>query len=273
MPDTRAGPKRSRAIPATAAVLAVTSLFLLASLGLAIGVAAGNPAPGLVSEVLAAPGRFLLDAFSWAAFFVPAYLLAGMTLLLVRGFRRRWALMLVLSILPFLTVSLILHVLRSSDAYLSRVMLTAFGRIPSAVLLFLLLALELMLLLTLPRGFGRAAGGGEDGTGAGRGAPAGDADLDAGDPAARRSRRRASRAGRGGRGPPGRGRGRDREAGPAHRIRRGGDRGPRAGRRGGGRGGGGRSHRTGRGRRAARPSSTSAPRRGASPTPSPSTGC
>ncbi|MCX7032120.1 MAG: DNA translocase FtsK [Spirochaetes bacterium] len=181
MPDTCAGPRRSRAIPVTAGVLAATSLFLLASLGLALGVASGvakgSPAPRLVLEVLAAPGRFLLGAFSWAAFFVPAYLLAGMTLLLVREFRRRLVLMLVLSILPFLTLSLILHVLRSSDAYLSRVMLTAFGQLPSAVLLFLLLALELMLLFTLPRGFGRAAEEPPGGTAAGREGHAGDADL------------------------------------------------------------------------------------------------
>jgi S-DNA-T family DNA segregation ATPase FtsK/SpoIIIE len=174
MSDTPIGPTRSRALPATAIVLAATALFLLASLLLAV--TSVEPA-GLVREVLAAPGRFLLDAFWWTAFFVPAYLLTGMTLLFLRGFRRRWALLLVLSILPFLTLSLALHVVRSSDAYLSRVMLDAFGPIPSAALLFLLLALELMLLFVLPRGFSRAAASAPAETGAGRGVPDGDADL------------------------------------------------------------------------------------------------
>ena len=87
MPDTPIGPKRSRALPATAIVLAATALFLLASLLLAV---TRGESPGLVREVLAAPGRFLLDSFWWAAFFVPVYFLVGMTLLFLRGFRRRW---------------------------------------------------------------------------------------------------------------------------------------------------------------------------------------
>ena len=178
MPDTSAGPRRSRVLPATAGVLVTTSLLLLASLALAVAVdAPGHVPAGLAREVLAAPGRFLLDAFWWAAFFVPAYLLVGVTLLFLRGFRRRWALLLVLSIFPFLTLSLALHVLRSSDAYLSRIMLDAFGVIPSAVLLFLLLALELMLLFVLPRGFGRAAAEAPDGTTAGSEGPDDGADL------------------------------------------------------------------------------------------------
>jgi DNA segregation ATPase FtsK/SpoIIIE-like protein len=174
MSDTPTGPRRSRALPVTAGVLAATALFLLASLVLAVS--REEPA-GLVREVLRAPGRFLLDTFWWVAFFVPAYLLAGMTLLFVRGFRRRWALLLVCSILPFLTLSLALHVLRSSEAWLSRIMLDAFGLLPSAALLFLLLALELMLLFTLPRGFGRAVSSGRAETGNGRGVPDVDADL------------------------------------------------------------------------------------------------
>ena len=100
-----------------------------------------------------------------------------MTLLFLRGFRRRWALLLVLSILPFLTLSLALHVLRSSDAYLSGIMLDAFGVIPSAILLFLLLALEVMLLFVLPRGFGRAAAEASGGTIAGSEGPDDGADL------------------------------------------------------------------------------------------------
>jgi len=180
MPDPRARPERSRALSATAGVLAATSAFLLASLVLAVGaaggVSSGDSTARLAREVFAAPGRFLLDAFSWAAFFVPAYLLAGMTLLLVRAFRRRSALLLVLSILPFLTLSLILHVLRSSDAWLSRLLLSSFGLLPSAAALFLLLALELLLLFTLPRGFANVPEQSESGKGGRRRLARGDAD-------------------------------------------------------------------------------------------------
>jgi S-DNA-T family DNA segregation ATPase FtsK/SpoIIIE len=107
---------------------------------------------GPAGVAAAALGRFLFDAFSWAGFFVPLYFLAGALLLAAPRFRRRSALRLMLSIVPFLTLSLLLHVLQKSQAQIPARIADSFGMIPSALLLFLLLALEMIFLLTLPGG-------------------------------------------------------------------------------------------------------------------------
>jgi S-DNA-T family DNA segregation ATPase FtsK/SpoIIIE len=109
---------------------------------------------------LAATGRFLLEAFSWAGFFVPLYLLGCAWVLLRPVFRRRSVLLLMACILPFLTFSLLLHVLAGSGSPLPRVLLDSFGRVPSALLLFLLLALETIVLLTGAWGAGAGPGAG-----------------------------------------------------------------------------------------------------------------
>jgi DNA segregation ATPase FtsK/SpoIIIE-like protein len=124
------------------------SLLCLGSLGLHLG-GVGGFAAGL--------GRFLMGGFSWAGFFVPVYLLIGAWILLAPVFRRRSVLVLLSSILPFLTLSLLLHVLARSESLLPRVLLDSFGVLPSALLLFLLLALETIVILTLPIGSGHAA--------------------------------------------------------------------------------------------------------------------
>lgn len=105
-----------------------------------------------VSGPAGAPGRFLIESFSWAGFFVPAYLLAGVALLLAPVFRRRSALLLMFSIVPFITLSLLFHVVSKSTSSLPQLLLDSFGVVPSALLLFLLLALETIFLFTLPYG-------------------------------------------------------------------------------------------------------------------------
>ncbi len=125
------------------------------------GVLTGLCASTLVSLVLAAagapsalgvPGRFLLSSFSWAAFFAPLYFLCGILLLGAPVFRRRSALLLMFSIVPFLTLSLILRVLQSPSSLIPQLLVDSFGVLPSALLLFLLLALEMVFLLTMPSG-------------------------------------------------------------------------------------------------------------------------
>jgi S-DNA-T family DNA segregation ATPase FtsK/SpoIIIE len=106
---------------------------------------------GKVGGAAAAPGRFLLESFSWAGFFVPAYLVLGAVLLTAPVFRKRSALLLISSIVPFLTLSLLLHVLQGSQSLLPRLLLDSFGVAPAAFLLFLLLALETIFLFTLRR--------------------------------------------------------------------------------------------------------------------------
>ncbi len=133
----------------TPAILVLSGMLLALSAALLISLvfaAAGAPL------ALGAPGRFLLSSFSWAAFFAPLYLLCGVFLLAAPVFRRRSALLLMFSIIPFLTLSLILRVLQGPTSSVPLLLVDSFGVLPSALLLFLLLALEMMFLLTMPSG-------------------------------------------------------------------------------------------------------------------------
>jgi DNA segregation ATPase FtsK/SpoIIIE, S-DNA-T family len=128
------------------------TLLALCAISLASLVLHAAGATGPAGIAAAALGRFLFDAFSWAGFFVPVYFLAGALLLAAPRFRRRSALRLMLSIVPFLTLSLLLHVLQRSQAPLAARLADSFGLLPAALLLFLLFALELIFLITLPGG-------------------------------------------------------------------------------------------------------------------------
>ncbi|MGA2642876.1 MAG: DNA translocase FtsK [Spirochaetia bacterium] len=135
-----------RITPAVSAlVIGLGCVTFLCIVSLALDLAhVGGPAAAL--------GVFLLEGFSWAGFFVPVYLLACAALLLGRVFRRRSALLLMFSIVPFLTLSLLFHVLSRSPSLLPQALADSFGVVPSALLLFLLLALETIFLFTLPYG-------------------------------------------------------------------------------------------------------------------------
>ena len=137
------GRRMTPALFAIVCVLLFLSLLCWASLALHL---AGLP--GGASAI----GRFLFGGFSWAGLLVPLYLLAGVGLLLARVFRRRSALLLMFSIVPFLTLSVLFHVLGRSASLLPQLLVDAFGAVPSALLLFLLLALETIFLFTLPYG-------------------------------------------------------------------------------------------------------------------------
>ena len=135
-----------RVSPAVSAlVIGLGCLVILCIVSLALHLAQlGGPVGAL--------GAFLMEAFSWAAFFVPVYLFACAALLLGRVFRRRSALLLMFSIVPFLTLGLLFHVLSRSSSVLPQALADSFGVVPSALLLFLLLALETIFLFTLPYG-------------------------------------------------------------------------------------------------------------------------
>jgi DNA segregation ATPase FtsK/SpoIIIE, S-DNA-T family len=140
------------------AVLGVSVVFLSLSgaalLALVVALAGAGGAA-------AAPGRFLLDSFSWASFFIPAYFVLATLLLTARVFRVRLAVMLTLSVVPFLTLALLLDLLAGSPLVLPQLLLSAFGATPAAVLLFLLFLLEVLFLATLPFGMTTALQGGK----------------------------------------------------------------------------------------------------------------
>ncbi len=128
-------------------VIVLLSLGLLCTVSLVVSLA-GARGP------VAAIGGFLVGGFSWAGFFIPVYLCASAGLLVAPVFRRRSVLLLTFSIVPFLTLSLLLHVLSRSPSLTAQMLIEAFGVLPSALLLFLLLALETIFLFTLPYGGG-----------------------------------------------------------------------------------------------------------------------
>jgi DNA segregation ATPase FtsK/SpoIIIE, S-DNA-T family len=129
--------------------LSLVSLGFLVLIALVLAVAGvGGP--------VSAPGRFLTQGFSWAAFLIPLYFAAAVALLVSRVFRLRLAVMLTLSVLPFLTFSLLLHVVSASPLALPQLLLSVFGELPAAILLFLVLLIELLFLLTLPFGMATA---------------------------------------------------------------------------------------------------------------------
>jgi S-DNA-T family DNA segregation ATPase FtsK/SpoIIIE len=142
------GRRLSPAVFSIVVVLVSLCLLCVTSLGLHL-MGVSGPA--------GAPGRFLMEGFSWAGFFVPAYFLAGAALLIAPVFRRRSALLLMFSTVPFITLSLLFHVLSKSTSALPQLLLDSFGMVPSALLLFLLLALETIFLFTLPHGSSTAA--------------------------------------------------------------------------------------------------------------------
>ena len=120
-----------------AGVLSAAGLLLFISLS-----AGRNPAAGLLF-LFTAPGRFLFASFLWAGYYVPVYLLLCGILLFLQSLRKGLILMLTLSLVPFLTVSVILRLtFLPVDLPVSRFFISAFGPGGSVFVLVLLLALE-----------------------------------------------------------------------------------------------------------------------------------
>jgi S-DNA-T family DNA segregation ATPase FtsK/SpoIIIE len=117
------------------------------------------------TDLFALPGRFLFSCFLWAAFFVPAYLLAASFFLVYPAFPRRSLLPLSLLNLPFLTMGLFFQVLflePQAAAVPAAWLVDLLGRFPGSLALILLAALEVLLVLrvgqsTVPRARARFA--------------------------------------------------------------------------------------------------------------------
>ncbi len=120
-----------------AGVLSAAGLLLFVSIS-----AGRNPSSGLLF-LFTAPGRFLFSSFLQAGYYVPVYLLLCGILLFLRSLKKGLVLMLTLSLVPFLTVSVILRItFLPADLPVSRFFISAFGPGGSVVVLVLLLALE-----------------------------------------------------------------------------------------------------------------------------------
>jgi DNA segregation ATPase FtsK/SpoIIIE, S-DNA-T family len=139
--------KPSRSALWIASLFTCIGIFLLFSMLFAL---LNNMMRTPVTNIFLGPGAFLLSSFFLAAFYVPCFLFAGSVILVKRPFKVRRLTLLILSIVPFLTFSLFLHVIfmnkvtGSSPALFVRQIL---GKEAGGIVLFVLFGIELYLLL------------------------------------------------------------------------------------------------------------------------------
>ena len=110
-----------------------------------------NPVARIV-YILALPGAFIYSAFLWAGFFVPLFLFLCALFLSSPRYGKSALIMLAASIVPFLTVSVLLKVLNVDPEYNSDFtdwMIKSAGKNASAILLGLIILIEAVLLYKL----------------------------------------------------------------------------------------------------------------------------
>ncbi len=96
------------------------------------------------------PGDFLRQSFTYAAFFIPLYIIAAAVLAFGNNFRLRWVIVLTSTIIPFLTLTLFLKVYSEVDNSAPvKFVINTMGRKEGAFLLFLLLLIEILLVYLL----------------------------------------------------------------------------------------------------------------------------
>ncbi len=114
---------------------------------LLLAVLAGLSHHASIPSLLSVPGGFLYGSFLWGAFYIPIYLFLCGILAALPDFRRDWLAILTLSILPFLTASLLFLLLATGGSTpLQAFFVSALGAKGGAIVLFLLLILEAVLI-------------------------------------------------------------------------------------------------------------------------------
>ena len=124
-----------------AAALAAAGLFLLLSIVMALF----SPLGG---GILGSAGLYLLICFNAAAFFVPVYLGVVGILLLMESFSPRRFIVLMGSLVPFITLGIFLQIFSEGNPSPAELFLTRqFGQRGAGILLLTLLFAELLVLL------------------------------------------------------------------------------------------------------------------------------
>ena len=122
----------------SAVVLGVLGGYLLLSLGLNY------------TGINVRPGRFLIESFSYAAFFIPVYIFLALILSLKMNFQSKWVVLLTLTIFPFLTLVIFLKVYLDIDSSIPVIFIVKLiGRKEGSFLLFLLLLVEILMIYVL----------------------------------------------------------------------------------------------------------------------------
>ena len=102
------------------------------------------------SGISISPGRFLIESFSYASFFIPAYIFLALILALKMNFHSKWVILLTLTIIPFLTLVVFLKVYLDIDTSIPVVFIVSFiGRKEGSFLLFLLFLVEVLVIYVL----------------------------------------------------------------------------------------------------------------------------
>lgn len=90
-------------------------------------------------------GLFLFGSFSYASLYVPVYFIISAALVIRKSFKVRYSVLLLLSILPFLTLGLFFKVIFTAESSLAAAgIISLFGEKESALLLFLLFLVEIL---------------------------------------------------------------------------------------------------------------------------------
>ena len=134
-----------------AVLLCLSGIFLTVSLGLRsfdVVILEINT----IIRVMKTIGAFLFEGFSWPAYFIPFYVFACVYLLIASPFRKKWLWLLIFSLIPFFTISLLLKVILSGyvlPTITADIIILLFGKIPGTIILSLIFIWEMLILWRL----------------------------------------------------------------------------------------------------------------------------
>ena len=132
-------------------VLTLTAVFLLFSILFQFMAVDKSPVAEII-HILSMPGVFLYSSFLWGSFFIPLFLFLCAVFLTSPKYGKNAFIILAASVVPFLTVSILIKVLDTNSGYgsdLTDWMIQSAGRNASAVLLSLIILIEVVLIYRL----------------------------------------------------------------------------------------------------------------------------
>ncbi len=143
--------RRTKASEIITFLLVFVGFYLIFSI-LFVFVKADIKSVELVIRIVSYPGKFLFSTFLWGAFFVPLYLLVLAYILTLKPLKDSYFVILISSLVPFLTLSVFLKVIITGTSYNSTVsdfLVAHLGRLPASFSLIILLLIEILLLYKL----------------------------------------------------------------------------------------------------------------------------
>ncbi len=123
-----------------------TAVFLVIAAFITIMMLLPSYISGLSGKIIPSGsfGLFLFNSFSYAALYIPVYFIICAVLVVRDRFKVYYSILLLLSIIPFLTLALFFHVLSGDDVSLSAVILSLFGKKEGAFLVVLVFLAEML---------------------------------------------------------------------------------------------------------------------------------